>query len=47
MLPIFGIPVPDHALLLDLLLDYTSDDAMIERILVDNPAALYDFPAVS
>ena len=47
MLPMFGIPVPDHALLLDLLLDYTSDDAMIERILVDNPASLYDFPAVT
>lgn len=47
MLPIFGIPIPDHALLLDLLLDYTSDDAMIHRILVDNPAALYDFPPVS
>lgn len=46
MLPIFGIPIPDHALLLDLLLDYTSDEAMIKRILVDNPASLYDFPAV-
>ena len=47
MLPMFGIPIPDHALLLDLLLDYTSDDAMIRRILVDNPAALYDFPSAS
>ncbi len=46
MLPIFKIPIPDHALLLDLLLDYTADDAMIRRILVDNPASLYDFPAV-
>ena len=47
MLPIFKTPIPDHALLLDLLLDYTSDEAMIERILVDNPASLYDFPAVN
>ncbi len=47
MLPFFGTPIPDHALLLDLLLDYTSDDGMIKRILVDNPASLYDFPAVN
>ena len=47
MLPFFKTPIPDLALLLDLLLDYTSDEAMIERILVDNPASLYDFPAVS
>ena len=47
MLPIFKTPIPDHALLLDLLLDYTSDEAMIKRILVDNPASLYDFPAVN
>jgi D-galactarolactone isomerase len=46
MLPVFNQPIPDHALLLDLLLDYTRDDALIHRILVDNPAALYDFPAV-
>lgn len=47
MLPFFGTPIPDHALLLDLVLDYTSDEAMIKRILVDNPASLYDFPAVN
>jgi len=46
MLPVLGEPVPDHALLLDLLLDYTQDDAEIHRILVQNPAELYDFPAV-
>jgi D-galactarolactone isomerase len=45
MLPVFNQPIPDHALLLDLLLDYTHDEALIHRILVENPAALYDFPA--
>lgn len=45
MLPVFKQPIPDHALLLDLLLDYTTDERMIRRILVDNPAVLYDFPA--
>lgn len=44
MLPMANIPIPDHALLLDLLLDYTSDPALQHRILVDNPAELYDFP---
>ncbi len=44
MLPVFKQPIPDHALLLDLLLDYTRDEALLHRILVDNPAALYDFP---
>ena len=47
MLPYFKVPIPDLALLLDLLLDYTSDEAMIERLLVANPAALYDFPVVN
>lgn len=42
MLPVFGQPIPDHALLLDLLLDYTDDEAVIRRILVDNPTSLYD-----
>lgn len=45
MLPVLGEPVPDHALLLDLLFDYTDDEAVIHRVLVDNPAELYDFPA--
>ena len=32
-------------MLLDLLLDYTNgDEATIQKILVANPAALYDFP---
>ena len=41
MLPVFGIPIRGHALLLGLLLDYISDAATLERILVDNPAKLY------
>lgn len=47
MLPVFGEPVPDHAMLLDLLLDYAGDGATLRRILVDNPAELYGFPAVA
>lgn len=47
MLPVFNQPIPDHALLLDLLLDYTEDEALIDKILVGNPAALYDFSAVN
>jgi D-galactarolactone isomerase len=46
MLPFLGEPIPDHAMLLDLLLDYTDDAAVIERILTHNPAELYDFPPV-
>ncbi len=34
---------PDNAILLDLLLDWAEDDAVRKRILVDNPAELYDF----
>lgn len=45
MLPVFNQPIPDHALLLDLLLDYTTDEGLLHRVLVDNPAELYDFPA--
>jgi D-galactarolactone isomerase len=45
MQPVFKEPIPDHAMLLDLLLDYTNaDQAMIQKILVANPAALYNFP---
>ena len=40
-----GEPVPDHAGLLDLLLDYADGEGEIERVLVSNPAELYDFPA--
>jgi D-galactarolactone isomerase len=36
-------PVPDTASLLDLLLEWTDDDATRQRILVDNPAQLYGF----
>src|SRR6266404_8064187 len=35
---------PDDAVLFDLLLAWTSDEALRHRILVDNPAVLYDFP---
>jgi predicted TIM-barrel fold metal-dependent hydrolase len=35
---------PDDAVLLDLLLDWATDDAARRHILVDNPAALYGFP---
>jgi len=34
---------PDDANLLDLLLEWAPDDAAIRKILVDNPAALYEF----
>ncbi|MFL5133400.1 MAG: amidohydrolase family protein, partial [Microvirga sp.] len=44
MQPVFKEPIPDHAMLLDLLLDYAQDETMISRILVENPAALYGFP---
>lgn len=36
-------PMPDDADLIDLLLDWVPDDAARTRILVDNPAELYDF----
>jgi D-galactarolactone isomerase len=34
---------PSDATLLDLLLDWAPDEATRQRILVDNPAELYDF----
>jgi predicted TIM-barrel fold metal-dependent hydrolase len=37
---------PDDAMLFDLLAAWTPDAAMRRRILVDNPAELYGFPAV-
>lgn len=37
-------PKPDDALLFDLLLDWAPDEGVRKRILVDNPAVLYDFP---
>lgn len=36
-------PRPDDASLLDLLQDWAPDEGVRRRILVDNPAALYDF----
>lgn len=36
-------PMPDDAELLDLLLDWTPDDATRRKILADNPAKLYGF----
>jgi D-galactarolactone isomerase len=38
--------LPDDGALLDLLLDWAPDDRLRRQILVDNPAALYGFPAV-
>jgi predicted TIM-barrel fold metal-dependent hydrolase len=35
---------PNDAILFDLLASWVPDDATRKRILVDNPAALYDFP---
>jgi predicted TIM-barrel fold metal-dependent hydrolase len=37
-------PKPDDAVLIDLMLDWAPDDAVRNRILVDNAAKLYDFP---
>jgi len=36
---------PDDAVLFDLLAEWAPDEAMLTRILVQNPAALYGFPA--
>lgn len=38
---------PDDALLFDLMADWTGGGAGLKRILVDNPAALYGFPAAA
>jgi D-galactarolactone isomerase len=38
-----GVPVPDDAVMLDMLLDWVPDDAVRKKILVDNPARLYGF----
>ena len=37
-------PMPDDGALLASLADWAGDAATLRRILVDNPAALYDFP---
>jgi predicted TIM-barrel fold metal-dependent hydrolase len=36
--------LPDDALLFDLLSDCVPDDKARHRVLVENPATLYDFP---
>lgn len=38
-----GRPMPDDGVLLNLLQDWAPDEAMRKRILVDNPAKLYEF----
>ena len=38
-------PMPNDGDLLDLMLDWALDEAVRNRILVDNPARLYDFPS--
>lgn len=40
-------PKPDDALLFDLLLGWAPDEKVRHRILVENPAALYDFPKIA
>ena len=39
-----GGPMPDDAVLLDLLLDWAPDEKVRNRILAENPAQLYGFP---
>ena len=36
---------PDEAVLLDLLLEWAPEEKLRQRILVDNPTALYGFPS--
>ena len=38
---------PDDARLFDLLAEWAGSEAEFKRILVDNPAELYGFPAVA
>lgn len=42
--PSISVPMPQDASLLDLLPTWAPDEATRRRILVDNPARLYDFP---
>jgi hypothetical protein len=37
-------PKPDDAILIDLMLDWAPNEAVRNRIFVDNAAKLYDFP---
>src|ERR1700687_2444482 len=41
--PTPGVPTPADAWMLDMLLDWVSDDATRNRVLVNNPARLYGF----
>jgi D-galactarolactone isomerase len=41
--PTPGVPKPDDAWMLDMLLDWVPDDATRHKVLVDNPARLYGF----
>ncbi len=42
-----GLPAEDDAMLLDLLLDWAEDASVRDRILVDNPAALFETSPIS
>ena len=42
-----GLPAEDDAMLLDLLLDWAEDAGVRDRILVDNPATLFETGPVS
>ena len=41
--PTPGVPVPDDAWMLDMLLDWIPDATARKKVLVDNPAKLYGF----
>jgi len=41
--PTPGVPVPDDAWMLDMLLDWVPDESTRNKVLVDNPAKLYGF----
>ena len=43
--PTPGVPKPDDAWMLDMLLDWVPEEAVRGKILVDNPARLYGFSA--
>ena len=45
--PSITVPMPQDASLLDLLPTWVPDEATRRQILVENPARLYDFPAVA
>jgi predicted TIM-barrel fold metal-dependent hydrolase len=45
--PQYFKPMPNDADLVDMLLDWAPDEALRQRILVDNPATLFGFPTVT